>query len=110
MFKKIIDAIVAFFKGPQAAPVVAEAPYKVEASVVTEEVSPELVEALAPVAIAEVPAIVVVEKPKKARKPAAKKPVAAPLRKADQPVPKKPAAKKPAAPKKAPAKKPVAKK
>ena len=85
MFKKIIDAIVAFFKGPQAAPVVTEAPYKIETPV---EVT------VAEIAVAAPVVTEVVAPAKKARKPAAKKPVAAPLRKADEPKPKKPAAKK----------------
>jgi hypothetical protein len=69
MFKKIIDATVAFFKGPQPAPVVVE---EQVAEVVAPVVEPAVVvEVPAPVAE---PVVEVVASVKKARKPRAVKP------------------------------------
>jgi hypothetical protein len=95
MFKKIIDATVAFFKGPQPAPVVPEAPYKLEAPVVAETtvvVDPGPTGWAGGLRIQVPESVPVVEAVKKPRKPRAPK------------VEVKPVAKKPAA-KKVPAKK-----
>jgi hypothetical protein len=76
MFKKIIDATVAFFKGPQIAPVVPEAPYKIEVPV-TDEVVSVIMEVTAPVEPVPVaPVVETVKKPRKAKEPDVKKPAA----------------------------------